>query len=106
MSVVGVGLVPAEPRRVLARRELVAPQAFSGLRVRVNDNVQAAADFSALGAVAVQGLPGAQVEPDLRHRRLDAVEVVPARALANRYYTLAHELTGYAVFPKFQTIVL
>ena len=105
-SVVGVALIPAEPRRVLATRELTTPGAYQGLTLRINDNLQAAADFSALGAVPIQGMAGEDVGPQLQQHKLDAVEAVPARVLANHYFSLAPELTSYAVFPKLQVIAV
>ncbi|HEY6892371.1 MAG TPA: TRAP transporter substrate-binding protein DctP [Solirubrobacter sp.] len=105
-EVVGVGLIPAEPRRIMATRALRSAADFRGLRVRVPDNPQSAADFEALGAVPVMGLSGDKVDQAFEHKRLDAIETVPERALANRYYRFTKHLTAYAIFPKLQTIVV
>ena len=60
-SVVGLALVPAQLRRVLANRPLTTAATFRGLRVRVIDNAQSASDFAALGAEPVQGLFAGEV---------------------------------------------
>jgi TRAP-type C4-dicarboxylate transport system substrate-binding protein len=105
-SVVGVALVPAEVRRVLARWPPASPDAFDGLRVRVIDNPQTAADFLALGAVPVQGLLAGDVYTRMRSHRLDAAESSPSYVLANSYAGVARYLSSYALFPKFQSIVV
>jgi hypothetical protein len=84
----------------------VSLDAFRGLRVRVVDNPQAATAFQALGAVPVQGLSSGDVSTELRARRLDAAESSPAYVLENSYATVARYLSSYAVFPKFESIVL
>lgn len=105
-SVVGVALVPAEVRRVLAKWPPVSPDAFDGLRVRVIDNPQSAAAFLALGAVPVQGLLAGDVYTRMRSHRLDAAESSPSFVLSNSYAGVARYLSSYALFPKFQSIVV
>lgn len=105
-SVVGVALVPAEPRRVLANRPIVSLDAFQGLRIRIVDNPQSAADFVALGATPLQGLTAPQVFARLRDGSVDAVESSPSAILDNGYFNLARNLSAYSVFPKFQSIVV
>ena len=56
-SVVGIALVPDEPRRVLASRPVDSPAAFSGLRIRIIDNAQTAAELRRPGRAARAG-PG------------------------------------------------
>src|SRR4051794_37021273 len=85
-GVVGLALVPAEPRRVLAIRAPLSPAAFTDLRLRVVDNPQSAADFAALGATPVQGMASDQVEAALRHHELDGAESSPRPVLTNGYY--------------------
>ncbi len=105
-SVVGLGLIPAEPRRVLATRPPDSLSAFSRLRVRIVDNPQSALDFRALGARPVQGISGDEVNVELQGHQIDAAETSPTFALDNGYYRLAHYLSAYAIFPKFHSIVL
>ena len=105
-SVVGVGLVPAESRRVLATRAPLTPAAFAYLRIRIIDNPQSAAAFRALGAVPVLGLDARQAFTRLRGHELDAVESAPSSILNNAYFNVARYLTAYAIFPKFESIVL
>jgi TRAP-type transport system periplasmic protein len=105
-SVVGLALVPAESRRVLAVRPPLSPAAFKGMRVRVVDDPQAAAAIESLGARAVEGLRSDAVGPALRDRRLDGAETAPTYALSNGYWNGARHLSGYGVFPKLQSIVL
>jgi TRAP-type C4-dicarboxylate transport system substrate-binding protein len=104
--VVGLGLVPAETRRVLAKRPPLEPADYAGLRLRIIDNAQTAADFSALGAKPVQGLRSDQLVAALRDHRVDAAETAPSSVLGNGYQTYLHNLSGYGVFPKFQSIVI
>jgi TRAP-type C4-dicarboxylate transport system substrate-binding protein len=105
-SVVGVGLVPVESRRILATRAPLTPAAFAHLRIRIIDNPQSAAAFRALGAVPVVGLDAPQVLTALRGHELDAVESAPGWILANAYFNVARYLSAYAIFPKFESIVL
>jgi TRAP-type C4-dicarboxylate transport system substrate-binding protein len=105
-SVVGLGLVPAETRRVLAIRAPLTPEAFSALRVRVVDNARSAAAFEALGAAAVQGLDANETADALSRHAIDGAETAPEQTLANNYWATARHLSGYGVFPKFQSIVL
>lgn len=104
-NVVGVGLVPAESRRILATRAPLTPAAFAHLRIRIIDNPQSAAAFRALGAVPVEGIHDPQVFASLRRHELDAVESSPKSILANAYFNVARYLSAYAIFPKFESIV-
>ena len=92
-SVVGIALVPDEPRRVLASRPVDSPAAFSGLRIRIIDNAQTAANFDALGARAVQGLDSQQTGRALQRRTVDAVESSTATIISNGYFTFARYLS-------------
>lgn len=105
-SVVGLALVPSQLRRVLAVRPPVSVAALAGLRVRVIDNAQSASDFRALGAEPVQGLDSGEVATEIAARRLDGAETAPGLVLENSYAAVAKYLSSYAVFPKFESIVL
>jgi TRAP-type C4-dicarboxylate transport system substrate-binding protein len=105
-TVVGIALVPDKPRRVLANRPVDSPASFAGLRIRIIDNPQTALDFEALGAKPVQGLDANQTGRALQRRTVDAVESSTATMLENGYFTFARYLSGYSVFPKFQSIVV
>jgi TRAP-type C4-dicarboxylate transport system substrate-binding protein len=105
-AVVGLGLVPAQTRRVLASRDLLSPTDYQGLRVRVIDNEQAAADLSALGAEPVQGLLSNEVGEWLRGHRLDGAETAPSSIITNGYQNYVSSLSSYGLFPKFQSIVV
>jgi TRAP-type C4-dicarboxylate transport system substrate-binding protein len=105
-TVVGIGLVPAERRRVLATRSVRTAASFKGLRIRVIDNPQSAADFRALGATPVEGLTSQQVFDRIRRGQVDAVESAAGTILSNGYFNLARNLSAYSVFPKFQSIVV
>src|SRR5262249_20928684 len=54
-SVVGLALVPQEPRRILAIKPPTSAATLRGLRIRVVDNPQTVADFKAVGAQPVEG---------------------------------------------------
>jgi TRAP-type C4-dicarboxylate transport system substrate-binding protein len=105
-AVVGIALVPDEPRRVLANRPIDTPAALSGLRIRIIDNVQTADDVLALGAIPVQDLDSHQAARALQRRTVDAVESSMTAILQNGYFTFARYLSSYSIFPKFQTIVV
>jgi TRAP-type C4-dicarboxylate transport system substrate-binding protein len=105
-SLVGLALVPNETRRLLSALPAVEPGDWQGLRVRVVDNPQTAADVEALGAEAVQGLFSREVATQLRHKQLDAAETAPSSALGNGYQNYLRHLSGYGLFPKFQSIVV
>jgi TRAP-type C4-dicarboxylate transport system substrate-binding protein len=105
-GVVGLALVPAEMRRVLATRAPLTPADFASLRVRIVDNPQAAAVFEALGAAPVQGLDADEAGDALERHAVDGVESAPENILNNTYWSAARHLSGYGVFPKFESIVL
>jgi TRAP-type C4-dicarboxylate transport system substrate-binding protein len=105
LGLVGLGLIPAEPRQILSTGPLIAPQAFRGIRVRITDNPQTAALITAIGAHPVQGLAANQVKGLLGSGSLAGVEVGPVYLLANSYNAEAPYLTSYALFPKFETLV-
>src|SRR6201999_2622322 len=101
----GLALVPAEVRRVLSTVPPDSPAAFAGLRVRVVDNPQTDADLRALGARPVESLSADDVAAGLRGHWLDAPDASPTPVRQNSYYGLAHYLSAYGLFPKFQSIV-
>jgi len=105
-QVVGVALVPAELRRVLSTRPPTSPSSFAGLRIRIIDDPQSSADFASLGAHPMEGIASSQVYELIRRGRLDAAETSPSLALSNSYYTAARYLSSYAIFPKFESIVI
>jgi TRAP-type C4-dicarboxylate transport system substrate-binding protein len=105
LGLVGLGMVPSEPRQILSTRPLIAPGAFQGIRVRITDNPETAALMKAIGSRPVQGLSAQQVGVLLRSGSLTGVENGPYYILSNSYNAEAHYLTSYAPFPKFETLV-
>jgi TRAP-type C4-dicarboxylate transport system substrate-binding protein len=105
IGLVGLGLVPSEPRQILSTRPLFGPAAFRGIRVRITDNPQTAAMIKAIGARPVQGLSAGQVGGMLRSGALTGVENAPEYILTNSYNAEAPYLTSYALIPKFETLV-
>ena len=105
-SVVGLALVPQEPRRFLLDRQPDSKQAFAGLRIRIVDNPQTAADVRAVGGRPVEGLTAQQANAALTHHKLDGVESNAASILNNGYQTVAHYFSTYSPFAKFQSIVV
>jgi TRAP-type C4-dicarboxylate transport system substrate-binding protein len=105
LGLVGLGLVPSEPRQILSIRPLLAPGAFRGTRIRITDNPETAALMTAIGARPVQGLSANQVGGLLRPGSLTAVEGGPYYMLGNSYNVEAPYLTSYAWIPKFDTLV-
>jgi C4-dicarboxylate-binding protein DctP len=104
IGLVGLGLVPSEPRQILSTRPLLAPAAFRGIRVRITDNPETAALMTAIGSRPVQGLTAGQVGGLLRSGSLTGVEGGPYYIVANSYNAEAPYLTSYALFPKFETL--
>ena len=105
LGLVGIGLIPAEPRQFLSTTPLIAPSAFSGISLRINDNPQTAALVRAIGARPVQGVSSAQVPDMLIHGHIVGVETSPTYILGASYNAKASYLTSWAMFPKFETIV-
>ena len=105
LGLVGIGLIPAEPRQFLSTTPLIAPSAFSGISLRINDNPQTAALVRAIGARPVQGVSSTQVPDMLIHGRIVGVETSPTYILGASYNAEASYLTSWAMFGKFETIV-
>ena len=105
LGLVGIGLIPAEPRQILSTRPLIAPSAFGGIRLRISDNPETAALATAIGARAVQDVSAGQVRGMLQSGSVAGVETSPDYILDNSYNADASYLTSYAVIPKFETIV-
>jgi TRAP-type C4-dicarboxylate transport system substrate-binding protein len=105
LGLVGIGLIPAEPRQFLSARPLIAPSAFDGISLRIIDNPQTAALVGALGAHPVQGKSASQVGDLLRSGSIAGAETSPQQVLENSYNAEAPYLTSYAIIPKFETIV-
>ena len=105
LGLVGIGLIPAEPRQFLSTTPLIAPSAFSGISLRINDDPQTAELVRAIGARPVQGVSSAQVPDLLAHGRIAGVETSPTYILGDSYNYEASYLTSWAMFPKFETIV-
>jgi TRAP-type C4-dicarboxylate transport system substrate-binding protein len=104
LGVVGIGIIPSEPRGFTSRKPLITPADFVGGRIRIIDNPQTQAMVSALGAVPVQKLLSTQVNSKLRDGSLDAVESSPSNVRGNAYQTTAPYSTTYAVFPKLNVL--
>ena len=105
LGLVGIGLIPTEPRQILSTQPLIAPSAFNGIRLRITDNPETAALVTAIGARPVQRESASQVRGLLRSGSLTGVETSPEYILANSYNADTSYLTSYAVIPKFETIV-
>jgi TRAP-type C4-dicarboxylate transport system substrate-binding protein len=105
LGLVGIGLIPAEPRQILSVRPLFAPSAFDGISLRITDNPQTAALARALGAHPVEGKSASQVVGMFQSGSVTAVESAPVYVLQDSYNAEAPYLTSYAIIPKFETIV-
>jgi TRAP-type C4-dicarboxylate transport system substrate-binding protein len=105
LGLVGIGLIPAEPRQFLSITPLIAPSAFSGINLRINDSPETAAIVRAIGARPVQGVSSTQVPGMLLHGHVAGVETSPTTILEASYNAEASYLTSWAMFPKFETIV-
>ena len=105
-SVVGLALVPQEARRILAVKPPTTKAALNGLRIRIVDNPQTAADLRAVGATPVERLNAQEAGSRLAAGKLDGVESNPASILNNTYQSAAHYLSTWSPFAKFQSIVV
>jgi TRAP-type C4-dicarboxylate transport system substrate-binding protein len=105
LGLVGIGLIPNEPRQLLSTRPLITPSAFSGIKVRIVDSPKTATLVRAIGGRPVQGVTSRQVGAMLRSGSVAGVETSPRYVLSNSYNAEASYLTAYALFPKFETIV-
>jgi TRAP-type C4-dicarboxylate transport system substrate-binding protein len=105
LGLVGLGLIPNEPRQFLSTLPLIAPADFAGTRLRIIDNPQTAALVQAFGAHPVQGIANLQAAQMLKSGALVGVESSPRYILSNTYYEEASYLTAYGFFPKLDTIV-
>jgi TRAP-type C4-dicarboxylate transport system substrate-binding protein len=103
-GVVGLGLVAAEPRRLLTRQPVVAAEDLAGTRIRVSDSDQTMALLTAMGADPVQGMLAADVGQGLRDGSLDGVELAPTFIRDNNYQLVAPFLTSFALIPKFDAL--
>lgn len=105
LGLVGIGLIPNEPRQFLSTRPLIGPADFAGTRLRIIDNPQTAALVRAIGARPVQGVLSTQVGGMLTSGSVTGVETSPMYILSNSYNHQASYLTAYGMFPRFETIV-
>jgi TRAP-type C4-dicarboxylate transport system substrate-binding protein len=104
-GVVPLAVAPTQLRRVIARMPLLTPDDFRGRRIRISDSEAAAGDLRALGAAPVEGMPIDAISGALERGRLDGVESSPGLALGNGYFDHAKNITGYALFPRIDTLV-
>jgi TRAP-type C4-dicarboxylate transport system substrate-binding protein len=104
LGLVGLGLIPGEPRQILSTRPLFGPT-LGGAGIRVVDNAQAVALIKAMSGVPVEGLTARAVWDALRAGTLVGAETSPTYILANSYNTVARYLTAYGLMPKINTIV-
>jgi len=110
-SLVGVALVPSEPRRILASTRPVTRKAFAGLRMYVNDNPRALG-LRALGARPVEGaccagaVPPEEARHALANGLLNAVEASLSDLVIDDDYEYVKHLSGYSIYPRFQSIVV
>jgi TRAP-type transport system periplasmic protein len=105
LGVVGLGLIPNEPRQFLSTRPLIAASSWQSTSLRINDSPQTAALVRAVGSLPVQGIGSVKVGGMLRSGSVAGVETSPMYILSNSYNRDASYLTAYGLFPKFQTIV-
>jgi hypothetical protein len=105
LGMVGIGLIPTQPRQILSTRPLFAPSSFDGVPLRIINDPQTAALVSALGARPVQNVTAGGVQSSLQSGSIGAVETSATPIVSNSYNAVASYLTSYAVMPKFETIV-
>jgi len=102
--VIGLGLVPGEPRQLLSRRPLVERADFRSASLRVVLNPAVGQAVAGLGGTPVGVRDAARVGALLRAGRLTGTESSPQYMLSNGYVAAAPYVTSYAVSSKFQVI--
>jgi TRAP-type C4-dicarboxylate transport system substrate-binding protein len=105
LGLVGLGLIPTEPRQILSVVPLFPLSAIHGVSLRIVDNPETAVMVSAMGADPVQGLSADETGSELQNRQLIAAETQPWAIVGNSYNAEAPYLTTYGLFPKFDTLV-
>jgi TRAP-type transport system periplasmic protein len=105
LGLVGIGMIPSEPRQIESTRPLFGVSAFRGIRLRIIDNPETAGLVAALGARPLQGPTASQVRGLLLDGSVTGVETNPTSILSNSYNAEAPYLTSYAVIPKLETVV-
>jgi TRAP-type transport system periplasmic protein len=103
---VGLALVPDEPRRVLSRRPLRSREDFRGAALRVVLAPDIAKAVSALGGRPVTVRRSLAVARRLDSGRLTGAESSPRYALRGGYAHPAPYLTAFAIGAKFQVIAV
>ena len=99
-DVVGLGLVPDEPRRLVTRNPLLSTADLKGTRIRISDSDQTAGLISALGGHPVQDMTASQTHQALEGNGLDGVETTPVYIGQNSYSVGAPYLTSFAADPE------
>jgi len=103
-DVVGLGLIPSEPRRLVTKVPLLTSADLKGSRVRISDSDQTARLISALGAHPVQGITPREANTALEGDGLDGVETAPLPIGQNSFSVRAPYLTSFALMPKFEIL--
>jgi TRAP-type C4-dicarboxylate transport system substrate-binding protein len=104
LGVVGLGLIPNEPRQILSIRPLITPADFHRVPLRIINSLATAALIRAIGARPIQGMVSTMTARMLKAGSLVGVETSPRNILSNFYNEDASYLTAYGIFPKFDTI--
>ena len=104
LGLVGLGLIPTEPRQILSVAPLFPLAAFHGISLRIVDNAETAALIKAIGADPVQGLSADETGVGLQGW-LGGAETQPWAIVGNSYNAEAPYLTTYGLFPKLDVVV-
>ena len=104
VGMVGIGLIPTEPRQILSTAPILTTTSLTSARLRINDNPETSALLHAIGARPVEGLTAEQTQNGLEAGSIDGVETSPSYILNNSYNADASYLTSWALIPKFETI--
>jgi TRAP-type C4-dicarboxylate transport system substrate-binding protein len=104
-GVIPLYLAASHPRRFLSRRPLTGLDAFHGLDIRLYDEATTAASVKALGAQPIQGVSTDEVLQRLSDRHLDGLETPAGTVRVYNYWRAARNLTPFAMFSGFETLV-
>jgi TRAP-type C4-dicarboxylate transport system substrate-binding protein len=103
-GVVGLALIPVEPRQLLSSKPLVTAGDFEATSIRVVLNQAVGDAVSTLGGTPVDVPDSASVQDRLASGELTAAETSPLYALSNSYVRSAPFLTSFGLYGKFQVI--
>jgi TRAP-type C4-dicarboxylate transport system substrate-binding protein len=106
VHMIGLGLIPVEPRQLLSTRPLASANDFHGSSLRVVLDPAVAHAVEALGGTAKDVPSSSSVRGLLQDGTLTGAETSPQYALSNGYVEAAPYLTAFGMYAKFDVIAV